>query len=417
MVKKTNKQAESNLPFVSICTPTFNRRPFIEIMFECFRNQDYPKSKIEWIIVDDGTDKIKDLIDKSGITQIKYFQLDTKMPLGAKRNYMHTLTKGDIIVYIDDDDYYPPERISHAVDRLESNKQVLCAGSSEIYVYFKHVKKLIQCGPYGPNHATAGTFAFRKELLNITKYDESAELAEEKFFLKDYTIPFIQLDPLKTILVISHDHNTFDKKKLFENAHPDYFKESTKTVDDFIRLSKESEIKKFFISDIDLCLKKYELGLPNMKPGVLKQIKKIEDDHKRIVEEQMRAQQGNAVGAGGQIMLERPGESPLALSSQDVVNIIKQQQQQIEQLTKRNSEMNEIIQKMQDKIAQMRNAEKDRLKREEESVSKSNIEVSEPVSAEETVDISLNQDPPVEEKVEIKLHKSEPEVKVQLKRR
>ena len=49
-------------PFVSICTPTFNRRPFIENMFQCFRNQDYPKDRIEWIIVDDGTDKINDLI-------------------------------------------------------------------------------------------------------------------------------------------------------------------------------------------------------------------------------------------------------------------------------------------------------------------------------------------------------------------
>ena len=34
-------------------------------------------------------------------------------------------------------------------------------------------------GPYGPNHSTAGTFAFKK-LLNITKYNEDACLAEKK---------------------------------------------------------------------------------------------------------------------------------------------------------------------------------------------------------------------------------------------
>ena len=33
-------------------------------------------------------------------------------------------------------------------------------------------------------------------------------------FLKGYTIPMIQLNPAKTILVISHDTNTFDKKKI-----------------------------------------------------------------------------------------------------------------------------------------------------------------------------------------------------------
>ena len=33
----------------------------------------------------------------------------TKMTLGKKRNLMHEKSKGDIIVYMDDDDYYPPD--------------------------------------------------------------------------------------------------------------------------------------------------------------------------------------------------------------------------------------------------------------------------------------------------------------------
>jgi hypothetical protein len=53
-----------------------------------------------------------------------------------------------------------------------------------------------------PNHSTAGTFAFKRELLDITKYDDVVAVAEEKAFLKDYTIPFIQLDP--NYLVVSH---------------------------------------------------------------------------------------------------------------------------------------------------------------------------------------------------------------------
>ena len=65
-------------PFVSICTPTFNRRPFIETMFKCFKHQDYPMSRVEWIIIDDGIDKIEDLVEKSNIPQIKYYKYDTK---------------------------------------------------------------------------------------------------------------------------------------------------------------------------------------------------------------------------------------------------------------------------------------------------------------------------------------------------
>ncbi len=49
-------------PFVSICTPTFNRRPFIPTAIQCVRNQTYPREKLEWIIVDDGTDPIEDLL-------------------------------------------------------------------------------------------------------------------------------------------------------------------------------------------------------------------------------------------------------------------------------------------------------------------------------------------------------------------
>ena len=323
---------KSQLPMVSVCTPTFNRRPFIQNMFQCFKNQDYPKHRIEWIIVDDGTDKIKDLVENSNIPQIRYFEVDKKMTLGAKRNYMHKFVRGSIIVYMDDDDYYPPDRISHAVERLQQNPTALCAGSSEIYIYFKSMDKMYQCGPYAPNHATAGTFAFRAELLQLTKYEEHAALAEERAFLKEYTIPFVQLDPLKTILVFSHEHNTFDKRKMLDSPHPDYLKVSSKTVDTFIKNvdNKEFSIKKFFMNDIDELLKNYDEGLPNMKPDVLEQIKEIEKSREEYSNELQK--QGVAGGNGGKIILQRKGQEPLELSMQDVVNIIKEQQQVISEL-------------------------------------------------------------------------------------
>mgnify|MGYP003329223434 CR=1 FL=1 len=201
---------------------------------------------------------------------------------------MHSQSTGSIIVYMDDDDYYPPERISHAVERLQKNKQALCAGSSELYIYFKQIKKMYQCGPYGPQHATAGTFAFKKELLSITKYNEKACLAEEKEFLHNYTIPFVQLDPLKTILVFSHIHNTYDKKKMLENPNPQFTKESDKTVDMFIKYDSEANIKRFFLKEIDNKLDQYKPGDPKMKPDVLKQIKELEQERIKMFEEKKK---------------------------------------------------------------------------------------------------------------------------------
>lgn len=328
-------------PTVSVCTPTFNRRPFIPIMLECFRNQTYPKNKIEWIIVDDGTDKIKDLVEQANIPQIKYYEVPEKMTLGAKRNYMHQYATGSIIVYMDDDDYYPPERIAHAVERLEQNKSALCAGSSEIYIYFKHIQKMIQCGPYGPNHATAGTFAFRRELLKITKYEEHAAIAEERAFLKEYTIPFVQLDPLKTILVFSHEHNTFDKRKMLDNPHPDYLKESPKTVDMFIKFKNERRVKHFFMEEVDKLLENYEPGEPKMKPDVLVQIKEIEAKREKMLQEEMAKQKAN-----GPIVLQRPGEEPVELNNAQVIDIINKQQEFIAttnaEIAKRDSRVAEL---------------------------------------------------------------------------
>ena len=350
MGKSKPKQTIKNFkPFVSVCTPTFNRRPFIPIMFECFRNQTYPMDRIEWIIVDDGTDKIKDLVETSGIKNIQYFALDKKMPLGEKRNYMHKKAKGSIIVYMDDDDYYPPERIEHAVDKLQNNKQALCAGSSEMYIYFKHIKKMYQCGPYNPNHATAGTFAFKTRLLDETKYEDHAALAEEKAFLKDYTIPFVQLDPLKTILVFSHNHNTFDKKKLLENPHPDYFKESNKTVSNFIRKPEEAKIKKFFLDDIDALLESYEPGEPKMKPDVLEQTKVIEENRKKMMEEALKQQQMQPNSAPG-IMMQEPGKPPRAMHPEEIVKLIQTQQQEIQTLTARNKELEDMVMELQQQI-------------------------------------------------------------------
>jgi hypothetical protein len=281
---KKNSKLEK-IPFVSICTPTFNRRPFIPIIIKCFENQTYPKDKIEWIIVDDGTDKIEDLV--SHIPQVKYFRYEEKMSLGRKRNITNEKAKGDIIIYMDDDDYYPPERVSHAVRTLQKNPKALCAGSSTMYIYFKHIDKMYQFGPYGPNHATAATFAFRKELLQKTRFDEKATVAEEKKFLKDYKIPFVQLDPLKSILVFSHNHNSFDKKVLLNQMPNAFIKDTTLTPSDFV---KEPGILQFFMEDINNLLDNYEAGSPQNKPDVTKQISEIQETREKMVQDQIKQQ-------------------------------------------------------------------------------------------------------------------------------
>ena len=344
------------LPFVSVCTPTFNRRPFIKHIIDCFDSQTYPKDRMEWIIIDDGTDKIEDLVKDH--PQVRYYSYDKKMALGKKRNIMHEKSKGEIIVYMDDDDYYPPERVSHSVEMLTVNPEAMCAGSSEIYIYFKHIDKFYQFGPYGPNHATAGTFAFKKELLKDTAYEDEAALAEEKAFLKNYTVPFVQLDPIKTILVFSHAHNTFDKRKLLENAHPKFIRESEKTVETFI---KDAVVRKFYMNDIEKELESYEPGKPIMKPDVLKQIIAIEEKRRKEAEAM-----ASRLASQGQVLIQQGDGPPQMLTTQQIVSILHQQQQFIQKAQQDMHKMNAVIaqkdyfiQLMQEKIKTLQEKQKD----------------------------------------------------------
>lgn len=330
---KKNKM--SKLPFVSICTPTFNRRPFIPIAIKCFEHQTYPKDKMEWIIVDDGSDKIEDLI--SHIPQVRYFKYDEKLTLGQKRNITNEKAKGEIIVYMDDDDYYPPERVKHAVDTLRGSK-ALCAGSSSMFIYFKHINKMLQFGPYGPNHATAATFAFKRELLLQTKFDETSSVAEERKFLKDYKIPFVQLESMKSILVFSHDHNSFDKKELLKQMPNPNIHETSLTPKDFV---KEPDILKFFLEEVDELLKSYEPGNPENKPDVKKQLSdlKVEREHQMQQHIKKQMEYKDTINKINNIMSNKKTDN----SQTELIN----------QLTVENKHLREQVEYLNTKIKQL----------------------------------------------------------------
>ena len=131
-----------NNPFVSVITPTFNRRRFIPYLIECYKSQSYSKEYMEWIILDDGTDPVGDLFTNLKIPNIRYIHQEEKLNIGAKRNRLNTEAKGDIIIAMDDDDFYFPERVAHTVHMLRSRPGVQLAGASEIYMYYTDIKTI-----------------------------------------------------------------------------------------------------------------------------------------------------------------------------------------------------------------------------------------------------------------------------------
>ena len=195
------------LPLVSILTPTYNRRHFIARYLRYVRSQNY-RGPLEILIADDG-ESIGDLLQ--GDPRIRYFHLSEKTPIGAKRNLLADEARGEFLVHMDDDDFYPENRVSHAIARLESG-DCLIAGASEHYFYHVLEDRISVSGPFGPNHSVASAMAYHRDYLARHRFDDRAEAQEEPAFTDGFTAPMVQLDPRSTILGIVHRANTWDKR-------------------------------------------------------------------------------------------------------------------------------------------------------------------------------------------------------------
>ncbi len=239
---------QPTLPFVSIVTPTYNRRRFIPSLIKIIQSQTYPRDRMEWLVYDDGQEEIKDLLDAARplLPELIFIWSEDKMTLGEKRNRLNDEATGDIIVAMDDDDFYFPTRVMDAVLALTSPCKPAydLAGASEVYMFFTDTKEIWKAGPYFEGHATNGTMAWTKAYAKKHRYDETVAFAEEKSFLENYKNPLVQLNPRTVMLVMSHSDNTFDKTELRNPENKLLVKTSLLMVD-FI---KDLELHEFFYS-------------------------------------------------------------------------------------------------------------------------------------------------------------------------
>lgn len=98
-------------PLVSAIMPTADRRAHVARALEYFARQDHAASEL--IVIDDGADRVGDLMPPG----VRYVECDP-LPLGAKRNLACELTRGEVIVHWDDDDWSSPKRLSYQLSQL-----------------------------------------------------------------------------------------------------------------------------------------------------------------------------------------------------------------------------------------------------------------------------------------------------------
>jgi hypothetical protein len=206
------------LPTVSIITPTYNRRHFFRLAVNNFMSIRYPKEKLEWIIVDDGTDKIKDLIEKTpelkNDPRIKYFELDEKKTVGFKRNYCIEKPTGEYIVCMDDDDYYPINSTKlRILELLKSGKDcVTCTsiGCFDINRYVSMVNVPPHRLPFS-HRISEASLAFKKSFWEEQKFSDVSTHSEAKEFLEGRENKTIEISWEGVLVALLHNRNTSDK--------------------------------------------------------------------------------------------------------------------------------------------------------------------------------------------------------------
>ena len=96
------------LPFVSVVIPTFNRSQILKKCLGCFLKQDYPESKTEIVVIDDGSsDNTKKMVGKLKKNQPKnlpltYLFQKNRGPAAA-RNLAIKNCRGSIVIIVNDD--------------------------------------------------------------------------------------------------------------------------------------------------------------------------------------------------------------------------------------------------------------------------------------------------------------------------
>jgi hypothetical protein len=204
---------EDDLPMISVITITRDRRVFIPLAKYGMIAQSYPQEKIEWVIVDDGMDQIKDLV--SDLPNVKYVLHDTPLTIGAKRNLAVESASHDILVMMDDDDVYPNNSFLSRVAHMLAEPKKECLFSTTIPCYEIHEKKSFMNVPpitlEMSSRVSEATMCFTRAFWESRKFPNE-QIAEGDAFIRGREQMCREISPQDVIVSLVHKLNTSSRK-------------------------------------------------------------------------------------------------------------------------------------------------------------------------------------------------------------
>jgi len=198
-------------PYVSIVTPTFNRRSMFPIAIRNFYEFKYPPEKLQWVIIEDSTngETVKDLLPPND-KRIKYIYLDEWVStMGKKRNICVENADYGIIVHMDDDDYYPPESIYSRVAALINYEPhgVKLVGSSEMATYdlINDASNITGDGSFS---IAEGTMAYYKSFWEEKPFNNDSKTGEYIHFIGNRFNRILDMPYAFIMIAFKHGKNT-----------------------------------------------------------------------------------------------------------------------------------------------------------------------------------------------------------------
>jgi glycosyltransferase involved in cell wall biosynthesis len=197
---------------VSILTVTqYSRFPNLKLLYRMIQLQNYLQIK-EWVIVEGSQDialreqnitNINDfIIDKMESTDIemRFIVHESILPLSNLRNIGNDNCKGDIIICMDDDIYYPPSTVPYVVEML-NQYNISITGCSKPFIYDYSKDKFYHVDKYFDNHSTSNCFAYKKSYLKNHRYEDGLNYTEESSFTDGFQEHMIHLSGEKCIIL------------------------------------------------------------------------------------------------------------------------------------------------------------------------------------------------------------------------
>lgn len=201
---------------IAVCTPTKDRRWSWEFSKACMDMQRMRPDV--WIVLDNSSCPATDWSCSAEHPLIQYTRIYEPKPIGWLRNKCLELAleqEADYIVFWDDDDYYPPTRISTGVHALEADPSADIAGTSQMYLLVVKENALLTTGPFTDKHATAATYTIRRRYAETHRFLDDKTRGEELHFTGSWTANLIQVPSEETIVVLGHGRNTVDKSDVY----------------------------------------------------------------------------------------------------------------------------------------------------------------------------------------------------------